>query len=222
MICPVCHKEYCDDVKPQLLFPCGHGLCNVCLELCRQHAHNKCALCRSDIAMHCPNYDFLALLQAAAEAEAEAAAAAAEAAEADAEEWKSELCASISLYVPGRVVISDALEHVSPLLVFWCHWTPAEAEAEAEAEALSSSDLLVFRSVIARLVLHKTPTEIYDWMSVLRLDTPVLMHVVQELINARRFLQTQDALWVLSMVNALPAPDAPDAPDPVVEEIELF
>jgi hypothetical protein len=42
---------------------------------------------------------------------------------------------------------------------------------------------------------------------------------VQELINARRFLQTQDALWVLSMVNALPAPDAPD---PVVEEMELF
>lgn len=194
MVCPVCLKEYSEEVQPHMLFPCGHGLCGVCLELVREHHSNKCPLCRVDIAADCPNYDFRALLQSNAEGASVSDVA-----------WKSELLESISRHTSQRVVIHDSLEHVSPLLVFWCHWRGPDVDR---------LDLLAFRSVIARLVLHKTPTEIYDWLGVLRLDmTPALMHAAQELMSARRFLETQDALWVLSMVNSLPTHEV---------EIELF
>tara|TARA_B110000977_G_scaffold4759_1_gene6877 strand:+ start:265 stop:711 length:447 start_codon:yes stop_codon:yes gene_type:complete len=147
-----------------------------------------------DIDADCPNYDFRALLQSNAEGASVSDVA-----------WKSELLESISRHTSQRVVIHDSLEHVSPLLVFWCHWRGPDVDR---------LDLLAFRSVIARLVLHKTPTEIYDWLGVLRLDmTPALMHAAQELMSARRFLETQDALWVLSMVNSLPTHEV---------EIELF
>lgn len=61
--CPVCLKNYDCNVIPQILYPCGHGICMGCLKEYRSHAaeddndHVTCPLCRATIENEFHNYD---------------------------------------------------------------------------------------------------------------------------------------------------------------------
>ena len=71
-ICPVCRKNYSDKVKPMVLQPCGHGICNICLSTMKDYVEEdlddngnpvlgesriKCPTCRITIVHERPNYD---------------------------------------------------------------------------------------------------------------------------------------------------------------------
>lgn len=73
-ICPICQKNYSENVEPMTLQPCGHGICKKCLRALKQHADDqfdddgevvprKCPQCRGEIIDDTPNYDLRDITQ---------------------------------------------------------------------------------------------------------------------------------------------------------------
>jgi hypothetical protein len=67
-LCPICQKNYSENVEPMILQPCCHGLCKICLRTLKNHANDqfddvgevvcpKCPICRGEILEDHPNYD---------------------------------------------------------------------------------------------------------------------------------------------------------------------
>ncbi len=63
-LCPVCRNNYSDKVKPNVLQPCGHGMCSECLDLLKDYSETKsvqCPICRRRAVVFVPNYDLLSI-----------------------------------------------------------------------------------------------------------------------------------------------------------------
>ena len=57
-VCPICLKNYNKDVKPNILQPCGHGLCSTCIaKLEERDELIRCPTCRKIIETYTKNYD---------------------------------------------------------------------------------------------------------------------------------------------------------------------
>ena len=63
--CPICQNNYNCKIKPTTLQPCGHGLCDKCLQELLIHIRTdedgllmepKCPICREQIVHNTPNY----------------------------------------------------------------------------------------------------------------------------------------------------------------------
>lgn len=65
--CPICFHNYSADIKPKVLYPCGHGICQKCLESFRNHEETEgneeicCPICRETIVQEFNNYDLLSI-----------------------------------------------------------------------------------------------------------------------------------------------------------------
>ena len=59
--CPICHQHYTCRVKPVTIQPCGHGVCNTCVDKLEEHGSldnpSLCPLCRGPIESIKPNFD---------------------------------------------------------------------------------------------------------------------------------------------------------------------
>ena len=69
--CPVCLRHYSSKVKPMVLQPCSHGMCDECINNYRQHREDdeysetdeiKCPKCREVVIEEKPNYDLLDMM----------------------------------------------------------------------------------------------------------------------------------------------------------------
>ena len=62
--CPICLQRYSNDVKPLILQPCCHGVCEDCMEKYREstEGETKCPKCREIIIEEKPNYDMIDMM----------------------------------------------------------------------------------------------------------------------------------------------------------------
>ncbi len=68
--CPVCLKRYSNDVKPMILQPCSHGICEDCVIRYREVKEDddetddeiRCPKCREVVIEEKPNYDMMEMM----------------------------------------------------------------------------------------------------------------------------------------------------------------
>lgn len=63
--CCVCMEMMLPPYKPMMLVPCGHNVCEVCLENSKKMATvpiSKCPTCKTRIQTYSPNYSLMSLI----------------------------------------------------------------------------------------------------------------------------------------------------------------
>ena len=97
-ICPVCHKQYSNTVKPVVLHPCGHGICESCQQKCEERGLIHCSICRELVTTTVSNYDLRGMCK-------------------DEDiPWKQKLTSSMNFLAGEEIELDDSLEVVAPLL----------------------------------------------------------------------------------------------------------
>lgn len=97
-ICPVCQKQYSNSVKPIVLHPCGHGICESCQDKCEERGLIRCSICRELVTTVAPNYDLRGMCK-------------------DEDiPWKQRLISKLDHLAGEEIEIDDSLEMVAPLI----------------------------------------------------------------------------------------------------------
>lgn len=103
-------------------------------------------------------------------------------------DWKFRLENAVASTLSGvDFTINDSLEVVSPLIIL---------------KANNVHSLREFRKVISDLVICMSPVDLYKWIEVLKFDQEtVILGIAHQMVSDQRFLQVQNALWVLELVH---------------------
>jgi hypothetical protein len=192
-VCPICHNNYEFSVEPRVLYPCGHGLCKVCIDAYRDHDGEdiKCPTCRQPIEKDFKNYDLIEITNNVNTM--------------DMSEWCKKLIGcveptldtfivhpkieSFAEVICSRISMDSAIKNmIATPLEFW----------SADEKKKFDTFVLAFISV-----LKSTDTSLKDalkWLKVLRVPNDHLVRKEMMMFyDSKAFLETLGGVWILTL-----------------------
>jgi len=197
--CPICFHNYCTDVKPRVLYPCGHGICVKCLASFRNHEETEgnedicCPMCREIILHDFNNYDLLSITENVENT--------------NISYWCKRLLEHVDL--EGlEIKIHPHVEEFAKVICNRIAYSTIFDDMEEKArEYWSTDDLIAFksfkRSFVHTLNENNVPSsDAISWLKVLHLPQKAEKLVVQDIVKfyeVKAFLADIDGEWLLSI-----------------------
>lgn len=198
--CPVCQNRYSSTVKPMILQPCSHGMCEACIARYREVKEDDhetddeitCPKCREVVIEEKPNYDMMEMM----------------APEDSNHYWTEKLVgtferAGISVNVHRNV------EVLSKLLVSRIvNDDRIQSIGHKVQKEWSEADIKLIKGLKQELsdciiTLEMDFTEASSWIQVLNLPRDFETYLTSQLVTIfenRRFLKQMDAEWLMDLI----------------------
>lgn len=192
--CPVCLQRYSVDVKPMIVQPCCHGICEECMERCRELSEDetRCPKCREVIIEEKPNYDMIDMLPEEYETRL----------------WAQKLVDSME-HAGISVPVTPKIEILSKLLVTRIlNDDTIQTLGSKMKQEWSENDVHLVRELKQEFndcinVLDMDFQEASRWIQVMNLPPSFENYFMTQIITMfenRRFLQPLDAVWLLDLI----------------------
>lgn len=198
--CPVCLKRYSNSVKPMILQPCSHGMCEACIVRYREinegdHESDgeiKCPKCREVVIEEKPNYDMLEMMTP----------------EDSNHFWTEKL---INTYERAGISVDvhRNVEVLSKLLVSRIVNDDRIQSLGHKIQAeWSDTDIKLIKGLKQELsdciiTLEMDFSEASSWIQVLNLPRDFETYLTSQLVTIfenRRFLKEMDAEWLMDLI----------------------
>ena len=189
--CPVCMNHYSKTVKPMILQPCSHGMCESCILKYRELEDEdiKCPKCREVIIEEKPNFDLIELIPEGP----------------DQHYWSQKLvetCDRIGI----AITVHEKVEVFSKVIVKRIvHDTRIQTMGLTE---WTTNDKKVIHDIIQGLrdcilILDIDFEEATKWIQVLSFPKPLERYFtshVLTLFESKKFLEPMNAEWLLDLI----------------------
>ena len=194
--CPVCLRRYCDEVKPMVLQPCCHGMCETCVRTYRnlkdtEGAEMVCPRCREVVIEEKPNYDLLDTVPKGLT-----------------NDWTQKLienCEEIGL----SIEVNDRIQCMSELLVLRIiNNDRIQRFEEKRRSDWTGGDVQLVKQmkqafIDAVIALNMEFKEVTKWIQVLSLPSNFESYFTTQMINIyenKKFLEEMNAEWLLDII----------------------
>lgn len=197
--CPVCLRRYSSTVKPMILQPCSHGMCEVCIGKYREIKDAEgediqCPKCREVVIEEKPNYDLIDILPR----------------EATGNPWLKKLMDAFD-ETGVSIPVHNHVEQLSKLIVTRINNDiKLQSLSNTEKNEWLGSDIKLLKSmkqdlIVCVLGLDIDFKQMHGWIQVLNLPSSIENYFTSELLTIyenKRFLKQFDAEWLMDLIPA--------------------
>lgn len=195
--CPVCLRRYSPEVKPMILQPCSHGMCEVCITKYREIKDEegediKCPKCREVVIEEKPNYDLIDTMPSQTEGNY----------------WVKKLMDAFD-ETGVTIPVHRHVEELSKLLVTRINSDrQLQSLSNTEKEEWIQSDIKLIKSMKQELVdsvleLDIEFKELHGWIQVLNLPSCIENYLISEMLTVyenKEFLRQFNAEWLMDLI----------------------
>jgi hypothetical protein len=197
--CPICFSNYSADVKPKVLYPCGHGMCVSCIASFRSHEEDagnediKCPVCRATVIQEFDNYDLLAITDRVENQ--------------DLTYWCRRLLEHVELE-GCEIEMHPRIEQFAKVICTRISYnTVLEDMEDKQRQFWAADDLIMFKSFkrifVNTIKNNKVPAkDALRWLQVLHLPPKIEKIVMQEIVNfyeVKAFLAPMGGEWLMDI-----------------------
>lgn len=197
--CPICRQNYCTDIRPTVLYPCGHGMCNECIESLREHEEEqgnedvKCPVCREIIVQDFLNYDLVSITD---QVRTDSLTY-----------WSKRLVENIALE-GYEIELHPQVEAFSKVICIRMAYSDLLNDVEDKSREYWSKEELIMVTSFKKIFVHAlrqsniVAKDALSWMQVLCLPTKIEKLLLREVVNfyeSKAFLAPMKAEWLLDI-----------------------